>query len=45
LAKRGAVVGLLGRRREKAEELAVILREKGFRCPPTLASLDKSRLP
>ena len=43
LAKRGAVVGLLGRRREKAEELAVILREMGGDGIPLPADITEPR--
>src|SRR5450631_2801167 len=43
LAKRGAVVGLLGRRREKAEELAAILREGGGEGIPLLADIGEPR--
>jgi meso-butanediol dehydrogenase / (S,S)-butanediol dehydrogenase / diacetyl reductase len=40
LAKRGAVVGLLGRRREKAQELAALLREAGGEGIPLPADVS-----
>jgi NAD(P)-dependent dehydrogenase (short-subunit alcohol dehydrogenase family) len=43
LAKRGAVVGLLGRRREKAEELAAILKEIGGEEIPLPADVGEPR--
>jgi NAD(P)-dependent dehydrogenase (short-subunit alcohol dehydrogenase family) len=43
LAKRGAVVGLLGRRREKAEELAVILCEIGGEGIPLPGDIGEPR--
>jgi meso-butanediol dehydrogenase/(S,S)-butanediol dehydrogenase/diacetyl reductase len=43
LAGRGAVVGLLGRRREKAEELAAILREMGGEGIPLPADIGEPR--
>src|ERR1700687_4130849 len=43
LAERGAVVGLLGRRREKAEELAGILRESGGEGIPLQADVGEYR--
>ena len=43
LAERGAVVGLLGRRREKAEELATRLREVGGEGIPLVADVSDPR--